>query len=104
MIAGQPNHLGNVQSHMARRVRREISRRQGKQSYCRTHPPPIGRMPRASSLLLQMDERSGELNKALEKGVVFILALQPQVFEDVMGLVILLRVEADEIRQVAGIE
>jgi hypothetical protein len=51
-----------------------------------------------------MDERSGELNKALEKGVVFILALQPQVFQDVMGLVILLRVEADEIRQVAGIE
>ena len=46
----------------------------------------------------------GELNKSLEKRVVFILALQPQMLEDIMSFVVFLGIEADEICQIAWIE
>ena len=51
-----------------------------------------------------MNERSGELDESLEKGVILVLALQPQVLKHVMRFVVLLGVEADEVREIARIE
>ena len=47
-------------------------------------------------LLLQMDERARNLDEPLKKRVIFVAALKPEMLENVMRLVVLLRVEAGE--------
>jgi hypothetical protein len=55
-------------------------------------------------LFLQMDKGPGDLNEALEKLVVFVATFQPEIFQDVVRLVVMLLVEARKIALVAGIQ
>jgi len=55
-------------------------------------------------LLLQMDEGAGELDEALEEGVVAAFGLEPEVLEDVVRLVVALGIEAGEIALVVRVE
>lgn len=56
-------------------------------------------------VLLQMHKRACELNEPLEKQIARSLPLgQPKLFENVVGLIIELLVEALEVTQVMGIE
>lgn len=54
-------------------------------------------------LFLEMDESAGELDEALEKQMIRIASLQPEIFKDVMGLVEELVVEAVEKAEIPGI-
>jgi len=55
-------------------------------------------------LFLQMNERTRKLDKSLKEGVILVFSLQPEVFKDIMRFVVFLSVEADEVREIAGIE
>jgi hypothetical protein len=63
----------------------------------RSKPPPVRRMFRTLVLLLEMHEGSGQLNEALEKLFSGSLSLEPEMFQYVVGLVVLLFVKADEV-------
>jgi hypothetical protein len=51
-----------------------------------------------------MDECAGELDEPLEKCVVGAAGLEPEVFEDVVGFIVLLGVEAGEVSLIARVE
>ena len=55
-------------------------------------------------LLLQVDERPRDLDQPLEKEMVVIPALEPEMLEHVVGFVVLLAVEAREIALITRIE
>ena len=55
-------------------------------------------------LFAQVDERARELDQAFEKCVIFIAALQPEIFEDIVRFVILAEIEAREVALIARIE
>jgi len=52
----------------------------------------------------QMDEGAGDLDEALEEGVVAVAGLQPEFFEDIVRLVVLAGIEAVEPCEVARVE
>ena len=53
-------------------------------------------------VLAQVDESSGDLDEALVENRVGVLALQPKMFEDVVGLKVIARIEKGEEQFVAG--
>ena len=55
-------------------------------------------------LLLKVDKGAGELDEPLVKGVVAVAGLEPEVLEDVVGLIVTLAVEAGKVALVARIE
>lgn len=103
MAIDEGEDLRQVQAEMHRRVGGEVFFRQAKQPHRRVQAAAIRRMIRPGALFLQMDEGAGELDESLEKGVVAITSLQPEMLEDVMRLVVLLGVEAGEITEIARI-
>lgn len=64
----------------------------------------ILRVPGTQELLLEMDKGPGDLDEALEEPVVLVVPLEPQVFEDVVRLIVTLLVEALEEAAVARME
>lgn len=62
------------------------------------------RMMRAEVLLLQVDEGAGHLDEAFVELGVRILAAEPEMLEDVVGLIVLGGIEAGEIAEVFGRE
>ena len=104
VVRRQPEHLGNIQTHMLRCIRRKIFSGQGKEPHRRAHAPSVGRVPGTNALFLQMDECTRKLDESLEEGMIFVLALQPQVLEHIMRFIVLLGVEADEVSQIARIK
>jgi hypothetical protein len=59
---------------------------------------------RVEVLLLQVDEGAGDLDEAFVKERVSIAALEPEMFEDIVRLVVLARIEAGEEAGVVRIE
>ena len=55
-------------------------------------------------MLLQMDEGAGDLNQALEKTMILVMALEPQVLEDVVGFIIFPFIEAAKVALVAWMQ
>jgi hypothetical protein len=56
-------------------------------------------------VLLEMDERAGELNQAFVKVTMRPFAIRkPEFFEDIVGFVIELLIEEHEIAEIMGIE
>ena len=53
-------------------------------------------------MMLQMDETAGELDEGFVKNIALALGIEPDVLEDIMGLVIFLRIEETEVFEVAG--
>ena len=61
-------------------------------------------MPGTNTLFFQMNECTRKLDESLEEGMIFVLALQPQVLKHIMRFIVFLGVEADEICEVARIK
>ncbi len=57
-------------------------------------PAGVGGVAGEEEVFLEVNEGAGDLNEALEEGAIGVKAAQPEVFEDVMGLVELTVVEA----------
>ena len=55
-------------------------------------------------LLLQMHKRSRDLDEPFEKGVVWPGGAQPELFEDIVGLVVFAAIEAREKSGVVRVE
>ena len=55
-------------------------------------------------VLLQVDEGAGDLDEAFVEEGVAVVAAEPEVFEDIVGLVVLGGVEAGEVARVVRIE
>jgi hypothetical protein len=64
----------------------------------------IGGMLRAGMLFFEMHECTGDLNQALVEMLVPIRAFQPEMFEDIVGLVVVAGIEALEIACIARVE
>ena len=95
---------GHVQPMMHRRERRDVSPSQLKQPCRRPQPPSVLRMPGPQKLLLQMDERSCDLDQSLEKRAVRIVCPQPELFEHIVRFVVFAAIEADEKARVVRVE
>jgi len=67
-------------------------------------PSAIGRMLWSGVVFFQMHKRSCYLNQTLEVEVVFVPAFQPEVFQNIMCLVVVTSVETLEIPGVAGMQ
>ena len=65
-------------------------------------PSAIGRMLWSGVVFFQMHKRSCNLNQTLEVEVVFVPAFQPEVFQNVVRLVVVTSVETLEIPIIAG--
>ena len=61
------------------------------------------RVMRVEVLLLQMDEGSGDLDEPFVKERVAVAALEPEVFEDIVRLVVLAGIEAGEVARVVRV-
>jgi hypothetical protein len=105
--AGGPHCQGapvGAYFHDAFEVQREVALRVGAQACGREREKPPGRgespgmggVPGKEAVLLEVYEGSGKLNQALIKAPVGVVALQPQVFQNIMGLVIFSAVETRE--------
>lgn len=55
-------------------------------------------------MMLQMDESPGELDQCLVEDIVLSMRTQPDVFEDIVGGIVFLRVEEPEVFEVARME
>lgn len=89
---------------MLRTVGFDIVDAESEQPHRRVHTPSILGMIRTEKLFLQMHERACDLDQTLEKQVVVVAVLKPEVLQDIVGLVILLPVETDEITLIARIQ
>jgi hypothetical protein len=58
----------------------------------------------AEMLLAQVNEAAGELDEALVKQLVPVLALEPEMFEHVVRLVVFATIETNEVPGVAGMQ
>jgi len=95
---------GDIEVEVARGVGREVLRAEVEEADGGTQAAAVLWVERVEVLLLQVDEGAGDLDEAFVKKGVFVPALEPEVFEDVVGLVILAGVEAGEKAGVVGIE
>lgn len=82
---------------MLRRELAQILLGQFKQTYCWPQSPAVFRMFRVLEIFLQMNEGAGGLDQAFEKIVIGRIFLQPNLFQDVVRLVVLLLVPTLEI-------
>jgi len=64
----------------------------------------ILRMRRTVVLLLQMDKGPCNLDQTFEIKMILVLLLQPEMLQDIVGLIIFLLIEALEIAHVAGVK
>jgi hypothetical protein len=94
----------NVEAHVDWSKGRNVFDSQREQSRRRMEPSTIGWMPRAGVLFFQMHKGSGDLDEAFEVEVVFAVAFQPEVFQDIMGLVVVTPVEALEVARIAWMQ
>ena len=59
---------------------------------------------RARVLLFQMNKGPSDLDQAFVKSLIGIVAIEPKVLQDIVGLVVIFRVEAFKKTRVAGME
>ena len=94
----------DVELHITWAIGIEIACAQMEKPYCRPKPPSVLGMVGAEKLLLQMDKRAGDLDQALEKTMILVMALEPQVLEDVVGFIILPFIEAAKVALVTWMQ
>ena len=95
---------GDIEVQMARGEGREVLRAEEEEAHGGAEAASVLRVERVVVLLLQMDEGSGDLDETFVKERVRVVALEPEVFEDIVRLVILGRIEAGEVGRVVRIE
>ncbi len=88
---------------MERPVWREISDAEIEQPRRRSQPRRIFRMRGPLELLPKMDEGAGDLDEALEKSMVCVARVEPEMFEHIVSLVVVPRIETREPADVMGI-
>lgn len=93
-----------VEVQMDWSVRRQIGRREPEQPDRRPQSAPVFRVLWMEKLLLQMDESARHLDEPLEKCVVLIALLQPEVLKNIVRLVVVLFVEALKVAEVTRVE
>jgi len=82
----------------------EQFRRAPEQARRRAEPLAVDAVSGLAVMVLQMHEATGELDERLVEDVAFTVRSQPDVFEDIMGGVILLRVEETEVFEITRME
>ena len=103
-VGAERAHGFYVEIHVDWPKRGDVFDSQRKQSCCGMEPAAIGRMPWPGVLFFEMHKGSCDLDEAFEVEVVFVAAFQPEVFQDIMGLVVVTPVEALEVARIAGME
>jgi hypothetical protein len=100
----QCDHVVHIESQMPGAEGRKIRPGQLEQANCGPESPSILGMVRPCRLLLQVNESPRELNQTLEECVVRPSFAEPEVLEDIMGFVVLRRIEAGKIARVTGVQ
>lgn len=95
---------GHIEVLVTRRERREVRRAELEQPHGGAQAASVLRVVRVEVLLLQMDERAGDLDQPFVEQGVAVAAAEPELLEDVVGLVVAARVEAREVARVVRIE
>jgi hypothetical protein len=90
-----------IQVGRGKRLQIDISEPEESASRAQTHS--VGWMQWAPVLFLQMNKSASQLNQPFEKLVPWALGSQPKMLKDIVCLIILLFVEADEIPFITGI-
>lgn len=104
MLLGEGEECGDIELKMARGVGREVRGGEGKEAHGGAQAAAVLWVRRVGALFLQVDECAGELDEALEKGMVGAARGEPEVFEHIVRFVILLRIKAGEVALVARVQ
>ena len=94
----------DVELHMTRAIRIEVACAKMEKPDRRPKPPSVLGMIGPEKLLLQMDKGAGDLDQALEKTMILVRALEPQVLEDVVGFIVFPFIEAAKVAFVTGMQ
>ena len=103
-IAAEFPQCGDIETHVRRRERREVSGPQREEADGGVESASVGGMLRAGVLFLEVNKRSRDLDEAFEKREVRAGFAEPEMFQDVMCLVVLLGVETLKVSQIAFVE
>ena len=95
---------GDVELEVAGGERREVFCAELEEARGGAEAGGVFGVVRVEVVLLQVDEGSGDLDEAFVEKRVGVAALEPEVFEDIVGLVVLGGVEAGEVAGVMRIE
>lgn len=85
-------------------VRRQIFRGEGEESDRRAQARRVFWVLGMEKLLLQMNKSSRDLNEPFVEQVVFVARTEPEIFEDIVCFVVLLRVETGEVTLITRVE
>jgi len=93
-----------VESEVDRAVGLEVFLGEAEEADGGVHAAAVLGVVGAGALFFEMNKSAGELDEAFVEGVVTVLtALEREMLEDIVGLVVFLRVEAGEVAEVAGV-
>ena len=97
----------HIQTHVKRGVSGEIIRRELKEAGRRAGPSAVLWVSGPESLFLEMHESARDLDQPLKEAEIACLfigaSLEPEIFQDIMGLIIKLLIEALEEAEIAGV-
>ena len=85
---------------MSRGEARQVLFRQLEKFYSRTQAPAVFCVRRMFEIFLQMDERARSLNQAFEKIIIVGIAIEPNLLQNVVRLVVTLFVPAAKKRTI----
>ena len=88
---------------MFRREPAEISFRELEKSHRRSQTPPVFRVRRLLEILLEMNECARCLDQPLEKIIVVGVSVEPNLFQDIVGVVVTLLIPAPKISAIEGV-
>jgi hypothetical protein len=94
----------DIELHMVGTKWLQVGQTEMEKADRRAQSSSILRVVRAEELLLQMDERPCHLDQAFEEAMILVMTLQPQVFQDVVGLVITALIKTSKVALIAWIE
>ncbi len=94
----------DVQPHVARKITRQVFHAEAEEPRGGAEAPAILGMRGPEELFLEMDISARNLDEPLEKKVVFIPPAEPEMFEDIVRLVVALLVETGEETPVAWVQ
>ena len=93
----------DIKPKVPRSERHEVFCAELEKAHGGAEPRGVLRVVRVEMVLLQMDEGSGDLDEPFVKERVPVAALEPEVFEDIVRLVVLGRIEAGEVARVVRV-
>ena len=94
----------DLKAHVNRAEWRNIFNSQHKEPRRWMESSPIGRVVWSGVLFFQMHKGAGHLDEAFKVEVVFVPAVQPEVLQYIMRLVVIASVETLEIPSIARME